>query len=79
MSTKEVIKRRAIWRVGDGKSIKVWGDCWLPTPMSYSVQSPSINLRDNTLVAELIDQENRRWDGTLIEANFLKEEAEVNS
>jgi hypothetical protein len=46
--------------------------------VSYSVQSPSINLRDNTLVAELIDQENRRWDGTLIEANFLKEEAEVN-
>jgi hypothetical protein len=27
MSTKEVIKRGAIWRVGDGKSIKVWGDC----------------------------------------------------
>lgn len=27
----------AIWRIGDGKSLKVWGDCWLPTPTTFSV------------------------------------------
>jgi hypothetical protein len=37
----------------------------------------TISLRNNTLVAELIDQENGRWNGTLIEANFIKEEAKV--
>jgi hypothetical protein len=63
--------------VGEGKSIKVWGDCWLPTPISYSIQSPCTNLCENTLVAELIDQESGRWKGTLIEASFIKEEAEV--
>jgi ribonuclease HI len=63
--------------VGDGTSIKVRGDCWLPTPISYSVQSPCINLQEDILVAELIDQESGRWKCSLIEASFSKEEAEV--
>jgi hypothetical protein len=26
-----------IWRVGDGKSIHIWNDWWLPTPSSFMV------------------------------------------
>jgi hypothetical protein len=77
MSAKEVIKKGAIWRIGDGESIKVWGDCWLPTPVSYSVQTPATNLQERMTVSELIDPVHRRWKGTLIDVNFIKEEAEV--
>jgi ribonuclease HI len=77
MKAQEIIIRGAIWRVGDGKSIKVKGDRWLPTPVSFSVQSPCSALQGNSRVAELIDYVNRRWNVPLIEANFTEEEAEV--
>jgi hypothetical protein len=35
------------WRVGDGRSIKIWGEKWLPTPSSYSVQSTPRSLTVN--------------------------------
>ena len=34
---REVIRRGAKWRVGNGESIKLWGDSWLP-----SLTSPRI-------------------------------------
>jgi hypothetical protein len=77
MLAQEVIKRGAIWRVRDGKSIKVWGDCWLPVLVTYSVQSPRINMQANTHVAEFINHANRRWNKNLIEATFSREEAKV--
>lgn len=30
LSAREILQKGAIWRVGDGKDIRVWGDCWLP-------------------------------------------------
>jgi hypothetical protein len=77
MSAKDIIKREAIWRVGDGNSIKVRGDKWLPTPVSFSVQSPCSSLQENARVADLIDFENKRWNVPLIVASFNAEEAEV--
>lgn len=32
IAAQEVIKRGAIWTVGDGKSIKVWGELLAPNP-----------------------------------------------
>ena len=37
MKGREVIWRGAKWRVGNGESIKLWGDSWLP-----SLTSPRI-------------------------------------
>jgi putative lipase involved disintegration of autophagic bodies len=30
MAAKDIFFHGIIWRIGDGKSIKVWGDNWLP-------------------------------------------------
>jgi len=30
MAAKDLLSSGIIWRVGDGKSINVWGDNWLP-------------------------------------------------
>jgi hypothetical protein len=34
-SASDLLKNGLIWRVGDGKDIRVWQDRWLPTPISF--------------------------------------------
>jgi len=57
--------------------IKNRGDKWLPTPTSFSVQSPQKILSDDAKVAELIDPDLKNWNVGLIKAIFSKDEAKV--
>jgi hypothetical protein len=77
LSTKELVCKGAIWKVGDGKDIRVWGDCWIPKPTSFSMQSPWLTLNEDTLVWDLMDKESNTWNRSLIEQNLWKEEAEA--
>ena len=36
----EVILKGALWRVGDGQHIRIWGDNWLPLKGKAKVTSP---------------------------------------
>jgi hypothetical protein len=38
-SARGLLQQGLLWRVGKGASINVWGDRWIPTPTSYTVQS----------------------------------------
>jgi hypothetical protein len=40
MAAQTTLKQRLMWRIGNGRDIKVWGDKCLTTPVSYMVQSP---------------------------------------
>jgi hypothetical protein len=66
-----------MWRIGNGRDIKVWGDKWLPTPVSYMVQSPRIVLGEDAHVADLIDEDTKFWNIQLLDAIFSLEEAKV--
>lgn len=59
---RDVLKDGLRWRVGNGHNIKMWGQKWLPTSETYSVQSP-IRILDNaeSKVCELIDEEKKEW------------------
>ena len=37
---RDVISRGALWRVGDGKQIRIWGDNWLPIKNNAKITSP---------------------------------------
>jgi hypothetical protein len=75
LSAKDILAQGLIWRVGDGNSINVWGDRWLPTPTSFSVQSPVNHHPPYARISALIDREVRGWNHTLIQEVFSPEEA----
>jgi hypothetical protein len=77
MASQEVIVRGAMWRVGDGRSIKVKGDRWIPVSSSYSIQSPCRILPEGALVADLIDRGAKVWKSSLIKEAFNEDEAKV--
>jgi hypothetical protein len=76
---KELLSQGLIWRVGDGKSIKIWEDCWLPTPHTNKVQTCPQSMDCNSLVASLIDPLTRNWNFDLLQEVFQHEEALVIS
>jgi hypothetical protein len=49
----------------------------MPTPTTYSVQSPVQMLDPNALVSELINTELGCWKGDIIRGVFREEEASV--
>lgn len=63
------------WRIGDGNSVRVWTDKWIPIPWSVKVGTPIFS-HANLLVKDLIFQQGI-WNEQLIKANFLSHEAEA--
>jgi hypothetical protein len=64
-----------LWQIGEGSKVKVWGDKWLPTPTTYSVQSLYRLLGKDARVKELIDVDTRWWNTRLIKEIFMEDEA----
>jgi hypothetical protein len=77
LSARELVHQGAIWRIGNGESVRIWGDSWLPKPYSFSVHSPRLHLPENSLVSALIDRDTKKWNRSLIEQHFLEEEREI--
>jgi hypothetical protein len=61
-SSCDLLKERLIWRVGNGCSIKIWKDKWLPDPSTYLVYSPPSVLDSNATVSELLEGEPKWWN-----------------
>lgn len=73
----DLLKECLVWRVGDGKSIHIWNERWLPTPTSFLVQSPPRVISGDSTVSTLIDSDLRGWNTSLINVVFSLEEAKV--
>ncbi|XP_035546588.1 uncharacterized protein LOC118348634 [Juglans regia] len=70
-----LLKEGLIWKVGNGEKIKIWGNKWLSTPSSFSIQSPVSSLDKEARVCELM-QGRGEWNTLLIRNIFNKEEAD---
>ncbi|CAN0904784.1 Uncharacterized mitochondrial protein AtMg00310 [Linum grandiflorum] len=68
-STQEFLCR-GHWRVGNGSSICIWGDRWIPYIHGFSVPSPPAFLAVDASVRELIDPATDFWDSSLLECCF---------
>jgi hypothetical protein len=59
----DLLKEGLIWRVGNGCSITIWKDRWLPHPSRFRVCSPPTVLGPNATVTELLGGQTKWWNG----------------
>lgn len=60
---------------GNGKSIKLWGDKWLPSLSCPSLQGPLVAELQEATVSSLINPATRSWDPSFLSRVFNQEEA----
>ena len=76
MAAQHLVKKGIRWNVGNGDSIRVWGDKWLPSPSTFRITSPRQLLHVETRVSELISLDVAAWKTQIIDAILLPYEAE---
>nr|POF25617.1 calcium-transporting atpase 2, plasma membrane-type [Quercus suber] len=59
LQARKVVSLGSKWRIGDGKSVQIRGDSWLPDLHCSRVISAQKNFPNNSRVCALIDEDNR--------------------
>ena len=77
MAAQSIVQQGLRWLVGNGESIQVLGDRWLPSSSTHKVISPKLFLQEDTRVNEFIDPDVAGWKGGALDAVFLPYEAEL--
>jgi hypothetical protein len=70
-STKWIIKKGGCWKVGNGQSINIWEDQWLPYQNGFKILTPNPGNSNITLVKDLIVEGPIGWNHALIDNIFL--------
>ncbi|KAF5458995.1 hypothetical protein F2P56_022987 [Juglans regia] len=73
----DLLKDGMVWRVGNGKSVRIWGDRWVPKPSSFCIQSPAKILSPNSRVCDLLIEGGQGWNVELVRAVLNQEEADL--
>lgn len=55
LSAQSIVQRGYRWQVGNGESLRVWHDKWLPTPSTFKITSPPVGSPLDVRVSTLID------------------------
>ncbi|XP_075670450.1 uncharacterized protein LOC142640263 [Castanea sativa] len=63
------------WRIGDGKSINIYNENWLPGRGSAKVVSLHVHALEGAQVAALINPDTRTWNQNMLQQHFLSFEA----
>ncbi|XP_038708505.1 uncharacterized protein LOC120003559 [Tripterygium wilfordii] len=58
------------WRIGNGRTVKIWGNPWLPKAIFYDEQLVDKGVQKSILVEFLIDWTTGWWDASLIKEIF---------
>ncbi|XP_059458257.1 uncharacterized protein LOC132187840 [Corylus avellana] len=77
LAGRELFQEGIFWRIGDGRSVSIWRDKWLPRLTTYSIQTPCRILPEEAKVAELLDTNPIQWKKALIRDIFSEVEAEI--
>ena len=77
IKAKHVIDLERVWRVGNGESIQIRGDRWLPQVSNARVLSLVTGLALDARVCDIIDQGSLTLRAGLIDQMFLPHEAKL--
>jgi len=72
----KILKNGMIWRVGNGSSVKIWEDPWLPREWTRRPITPRRGCLLNT-VDELFDPVTEGWDEPLVRQTFFEEDVRL--
>ena len=75
LKARSVIEVGFMWKVGDGSTIRVYWDKWIPGKFPSKISSPQKIAPGDVRVAELIDQDTKQWDGAKFDHLLLLFEA----
>ena len=74
--SRDLIKKGSFWRIGNGKSVWIYIDAWLPSPEGR-ISSPILHLAPESTVDSLIDSATGWWNINLIDWYFHPPEARL--
>ncbi|KAK9991150.1 hypothetical protein SO802_026135 [Lithocarpus litseifolius] len=77
MAAQDVVKAGSRWEVGDGSSVQICLDKWLPTHTTFRVTSPPGTLPTDSRAHTLIDDETGEWKTDMIQQLFLPVDADA--
>lgn len=72
----ELLKKGLVWRIGDGASVRIWRDPWIPRQFSCRTATSRGRCRLHW-VADLLNSEGNDWDYHRIRAIFNAADAEA--
>ncbi|KAM3255382.1 hypothetical protein ACQJBY_048596 [Aegilops geniculata] len=72
----QLLKKGIIWRVGNGKTIKIWTDPWIPRGTTRRPITPKGSQLVEK-VADLINPITNQWDIQLVNQTFWAEDASL--
>ncbi|KAL0456551.1 UNVERIFIED_CONTAM: hypothetical protein Slati_0994300 [Sesamum latifolium] len=67
--TRELLTAGLRWKIGDGSSIPILGQPWLPRPNTFQLITKPVSLQENSKVAVLISPSGG-WDTQLVQSEF---------
>uniref|UniRef100_A0A2N9FH09 Reverse transcriptase domain-containing protein n=1 Tax=Fagus sylvatica TaxID=28930 RepID=A0A2N9FH09_FAGSY len=71
LKARDIIKNGIVWRVGNGKTIKIWRQRWLLEDHHRRVITPIPAILADSTVSELISPQTNHWDEPLIDSIFF--------
>lgn len=74
IEVQSTIKDNYRWRVGDGKSIKIWKDPWLPNANSHFIESEMPLQLANATVDSLFELTGKNWDWDILSDLFVQKD-----
>ena len=77
LAAQPLLKKGSCWRVGNGTSIRILHEKWIPNHPSNQVLQQPPEMDGEWRVNELIDETRHDWDRVLIREMFSREEAEA--
>lgn len=76
LAAKDLICVGSIMKVGNGASIKVWEDPWIPIVDSTKIRSPLVQGSEIIRVSNLFNSDRNGWDIDYLKELFTQEEVE---
>ena len=74
MATQTVVKAGCRWQIGDGASVGIWTDRWLPKPKNFQIISTPCFLPSDSTVSSLMHPVTREWNTSLLQQLFLPDD-----